>query len=360
MSYIKEGNNDDKKFIIDILGIIKCGKSEEKIIDVLHTVDDDNIILSCIEALGNIRSEKSINDLMNFYSKNELYRAVVIEALGKIGSKVALGFILSNYEDSDELIKYSVIESLGLIGDEETFFFLLSELNEIKGPLIWPIIKAIYTLKEKFGFDIPFDERMRNAILQIIFEAENEYKKIAAMMLSVFNDKEIISVYLKIIGEDIQTDEIILSKIMEIPKIFFELIGSILKEYPGNLIPLLNALREVVQVHEHKLSTFLTPLLLRDITDSLCQLINDYDEEVRILSFELLFKLDPETALLFADDLCEDQNYWNRFRLIEIIEDSDLPRVHEILNILMNDQEEMIRNRAQTVLQNDKLNKLTE
>ncbi len=346
LSYINERSDDDKKFIIDILGLINCKRAEEKILDVLSTADDDNIILSCIEALGNIKSEISIDVLMSFYTRNELYKAMIIEALGKIGSEEALGFILSKYEDEDELIKFTIIESLGLIGDEETFFFLLAELNEIKGPLIWPVIKAIYTLKEKFDFDIPFDERMRNAILQIIFEAEQEYKKIAAIMLSVFNDKEIISVFLKIIGDDPQTDEIILSKIIEIPQIFFELIGGFLKEHPLNLKSLLNLLNEVLRVHEHRVSSFTIPLLLRDITDSLCQLINDYDEEVRILSFELLFVVDPETALLFADDICEDQNYWNRFRLIEIIEESDMVQVQGVLKKLVNDPEEMVRDRA--------------
>ena len=356
LDYLDKGNDDDKKFVIDILGLIGKPRAQNKIIEELNTNENENIVLACIEALGNIRSSEAITNLIGFYSINELYKPTIIEALGKIGSPDALSFILSRYEEEDELIKFSIIESLGLIGDEEAFFFLLAELNETKGSLIWPIIKSIYSLKEKFDFDIPFDERMRNVILSIIFEADQEHKKIAAIMLSVFNDREIISVYLKILGDDPETDSIILEKISENPAVFFELIGGSLKQRPENILPLLNLLKEIVQYHFRGISSFINSLQLRDIVDSLSQLISDYEEEVRILSFELLFIFDKNTALLFADDLCEDQNYWNRLKLIEIIEETELPEVQIILQKLADDPEEMVRDRASHWLIN-RLNK---
>jgi HEAT repeat protein len=352
LDYLGKGNDDDKKFVIDVLGLIGNDRAKNNIIEILNTNENENIVLACIEALGNIRSEESIPNLISYYAINELYKPTIIEALGKIGSPDALNFILSKYDEEDELTKFSIIESLGTLGDEDAFFFLLSELNETKSSLIWPILKAIYSLKEKFGFDIPFDEKMRNVILSIIFEANNEYKKIAAMMLSVFNDKEIISVYLKIIGEDPQTDEIITEKVSENPEVFFSLIGTYVNERPENIQALLNVLKEVVQFHFRRISSILSPLQLRDIVDSLSQLISDYEEEVRILAFELLYLFDKETALLFADDLCEDQNYWNRLKLIELIEENELPKVNEILQRLAEDSEEMIREKASLCLIN--------
>ncbi len=360
LDYIDSVNDDAKKFIIDMLGLIGGITASSKIIKILNTNENENIILACIEALGNIKAEVSIPNLISLYAANDLYKPTIVEALGKIGSAEALSFILSRYEEEDELTRFAIIETTGLIGDEEAFFFLLAELNDSKGILIWPIIKAIYNLKEKFSFDIPFDERMRSSILQIIFEADNEYRKIAAEMLSVFNDKEIISVYLKLLGEDFETDEIIISKVKENPRIFFELVGRLLKDRGDNIKALLNLLKDVLDSCFREISQMLSSLQLRDIIDSLSGLISDYDEEVRILAFELLFRFDISTAILFADDLCEDTNYWNRLRIIEIIENTELPEVPEILSKLSKDPEEMIRDRAVFSLSNRIINKTYE
>ena len=284
---------------------------------------------------------------MAFYSLNDLYKPTVIESLGKIGSPAALGFISSKYnEEEDELIKFSIIESLGLIGDEETFFFLLAELNEVKGPLVWPIIKSIYNLKERFEFDIPFDERMKKTILQTVLDANSEYKKIAASLLLVFNDEEVISVYLKILGDDEETDQIISPKFWENPRSVFDIIAKMLNQKPQNIKPLLNLLKDVIQLDGAEKYSSIPSLQLRNITDSLSQYLSDHDEEVRILALELFFILDKNVAVLFIDDFSEDSNLWNRLKLVEILDEVVHPKTEEILMKLANDSEEMVKERA--------------
>ena len=347
LEYIDVGNDDDKKFIIDILGLVGDSKSSAKITRLLNSNENENVILACIEALGNLKSEKSLYHLMAFYGLNELYKPTVIESLGKIGSPAALGFIASKYnEEEDELIKFSIIESLGLIGDEETFFFLLAELNEVKGPLVWPIIKSIFNLKEKFQFDIPFDERMKKTILQTVLDANPEYKKIAASLLLVFNDEEVISVYLKILGDDEETDQIISPKFWENPHMVFEIIAKKLAQKPQNIKSLLNLLKDVIQLDGEVKYSSMPSLQLRNIIDSLSQYLSDHDEEVRILALELLFILDKNVAVLFVDDFSEDSNLWNRLKLVEILDEVVHPKAEEILMKLANDSEEMVKERA--------------
>ncbi len=344
---IDDGNDDDKKFVVDILGLIGDNKASAKITRQLNTSKNDNVILACIEALGNLKSEKSLYHLMAFYGLNELYKPTVIESLGKIGSPAALGFIVSKYEEeNDDLIKFSIIESLGLIGDEETFFFLLSELNEVKGPLVWPIIKSVHNLKEKFGFDIPFDERMKNIILQIIIDASVEYRKIAANLLSIFNDKEIISAYLKILGDQPEVDEMIIPKFWENPYVVFEIISELLNKEPQNVKSLLNLLKDIIQLDGEEKYNFIPSLQLRSLTDSLSHYLSNYDEEVRMLALELLFILDKNAGILFIDEFIEDNNLWNRLKLIELLDEVYHPKADEALIKLSNDSEEMVKERA--------------
>ena len=353
LEYIDVGDDDDKKFVIDILGLVRDNRANSKITKVLNSNENENVILACIEALGNLRAEKSLYHIMAFYEINELYKPTVIETLGKIGSPAALGFILSKYEEeNDDLIKFSIIESFGLIGDEETFFFLLAELNEEKGPLVWPIIKSIYNLKEKFGFDIPFDERMKKIILQTIVEASIEYKKIATSLLSIFNDKETISAYLKIFGDDDEIDSIVSPKFWENPKIVVEIIADMLTRNPNNTKSLLNLLKDVIQLDGEEKYNTMPSLQLRNLTDALSKYLSDHDEEIRVVALELLFIVDINVAVLFVDDFSEDSNIWNRLKLVEILGEVTHPKADEVLAKLSNDPEEMIKERANFCLSN--------
>jgi len=75
-------------------------------------------------------------------------------------------------------------------------------------------------------------------------------------------------------------------------------------------------------------------------------LLNDPDEEVRRASMEILFTIDPETALLFIDSMVADENTWNRIRLVELIEQLPMEAVETSLQKLAKDEDEMVRDRA--------------
>ncbi len=70
------------------------------------------------------------------------------------------------------------------------------------------------------------------------------------------------------------------------------------------------------------------------------------DEMVRITAAELLFNIDQETAFLFLDTMINDENIWNRERLLDFLAELDDPIVTEALNRLVNDPEEMVSEKA--------------
>ena len=113
INYLPAANVDDQKFIIDILGLIGDPKPAEEIVNILKISTDDNVILACIEALGNMRSDKGFEQFVTLYKEYELFRPTIIEAMGKIGTSECVSFINSNYYGADELTKFSLIESLG-------------------------------------------------------------------------------------------------------------------------------------------------------------------------------------------------------------------------------------------------------
>ena len=64
INFLPKGNDDDKKFIIDIIGLIGNSSASKNIIEVLNSSENDNVILACIETLGNIRCEFAVEEII--------------------------------------------------------------------------------------------------------------------------------------------------------------------------------------------------------------------------------------------------------------------------------------------------------
>ena len=162
LNYLPEANDDDQKFIIDILGLIGDPKPAFEIVTVLRYTKDENVILACIEALGNLRTDIGTEDLISAYEQNELFRPTIIEAFGKIGSVECVNFINANYYGADELTKFSLIESLGEIGNQESFNLLINDIQYLNGAYKWASIETIGKLKEKYNYPLPSDNALKN------------------------------------------------------------------------------------------------------------------------------------------------------------------------------------------------------
>lgn len=353
LEYLKSENDDDIKFIIDLLGLIGDLKAAPAILEVLQKNRNDNVIIACIEALGNLKYGEALDTIISFYYQNELYKATIFESIGKIGSPEALDFITSNYHSEDDLTKFSMIESLGLIGNEDSLFFLLSELTELSGPLIWPIMESIFLLKEKFNLDVPFDERMKNIILNTIDEADAKYKKTAAKLITAYDTREIMLACLKIYGEDPETDEILKAKIQEAPEVFFEHISGFISVESRNLKELLELTEELFTYDFTSFRESVSPIHLREFADSCAECLDNPDEEIRRLGMEILFTIDSSIAILFMDKMLADNSIWNKLKLLEILSEIDTPESVDAIKELAKDPDEMVKERAAFMLEQE-------
>jgi HEAT repeat protein len=351
IEFLPKGNDDDIKFIVDVMGLIGDDRVGEDVINELNKSENENVILACLECFGNLKYVPAVDKLVEYYPKNELYKPTIIEALGKIGSQQALEFMFSVFNEEDDLTKFSILESFGLIGDENTFFFLLSQLNIQSGPITWPIISSIYSLKTKYNFDVPFDEKMKNALLQTILDADKKYKTAAVYLVAEFDDKDLIIACLSIYGSDFELDDCMKSKFMENPEIIFPNVAAVLESKESNTGAILALVQEMIEINPASLEENLSVLNKRNLTDVLTKCIENPDEEVRRIAFELLFEIDEETAYLFLDVIVYDDNIWNRLKLLELIENNEREETVEALNKLANDPDEIVRERAEEILE---------
>ena len=355
-----QDDNDTLKFIIDILSLIGDQRASLFIMGILSTTENDNVILACLEALGNIRFDGAIEVMILFYDRNELYKPTVVEGLGKIGSKTALEFLVERFPNEDELTKYSILESMGSLGDINTFFFLLEQMSEISGPMVLPLIMSLSALKKKCYLDIPFDNRMKNLLLYTIAEGTPEHKKTAFNLIDTFDDKDILSASLHLLGDDFELDNLIRSKIFRNADFIYVEISRLLNQNPHNLKNILELFISTINyVKDFSVQLNITMMDVRNIVHGVSGLLSHYDEEVRRAAMEILFELDQESALLFVDVMSNDENNWNRLRLLEIIENIPGTEFNSVIQKLVNDEDKMIRERAAYSAGIKKINQLS-
>ncbi len=340
-------DNDTLKFIIDVLGLIGDERASLFILGILSATENDNVILACLEALGNVKFDGAVDVMILFYDRNELYKPTIVEALGKIGSKVALEFLVERFPNEDELTKYSIVESLGSLGDMNTFFFLLEQMAEINGPMVLPLIRSLSMLKEKCYLDIPFDNRMKNLLLYTIAEGTPEDKKTAFNLIDTFDDKDILGASLNLLGEDYELDELIRSKMYRNTDFIYLEVARLINQNVPNLRNVLELF--LLTIHyskEFNLPVNISMVEIRNIVHAVTGLLDHYDEEIRKTAMEILFELDLESALLFIDVMANDENGWNRIRLLEIIENIPGTEFDPVILKFINDEDEMVRERA--------------
>lgn len=351
LDYLPKGDDDDQKFVIDILGLIGDPTPAPEIIKVLQENDNENVILACAEALGNLRYEAAVFYLVQIYNQNELYGPTVVEALGKIGSLDACKFIKENYAAANDLTKFSMLESLGDLGDEDTFFFLLNELPGSEIPYTWAIILSLMKLKERFGLDLPYDELTKSKILSTLTDSDKNYRIAASSLITSYKDEDALSACLDIYGEDWEIDANILPYLCENGPATLRLVVESLATREENLRPLLELLKNFIVEWNGSSLSKLQETEIVNLCDSLSQHLSHPDEEVRKLAMELLFMIRPEMALVFFDRMINDSVLWNRLRLIELLEQHTPHQLKDYIGAFSNDPEEMIRDRAQMTLQ---------
>ncbi len=353
-----QNDDDTLKFVIDILGLTGDQRAALFILGVVSASENDNVILACIEALGNLQYDAAVDVMMLFYDRNELYKPTIVEALGKIGSKAALSFLMMRYPYEDEVTQYSILESLGSLGDVDTYFFLLEQVMSVGGPLILPLINSISLLKERYCLDIPFDNKMKSLLMYTISEGTLEHKKVAFNLIDSFDDKDILCTSLNLLGKDYDLDEMIREKIFRNAEYIYREISRIINSKPENLRQVLQLFLQTANyINEFQVMLNISTLDIKNIIHAVSCMLNHSDEEVRRASMEILFNLDPESALLFIDTALSDDNVWNRLRLLEILEQMNGREIDAAIHKLTKDEDEMVRDRALFVL-NAKINNI--
>lgn len=155
--------NDDydvRKFIVDVLGLIRSEKSIDAVSQALWD-ENMNVTCSAAEALGEIGSAEAIPALIAASEKIEDVRLPAVEAIGKIGDPKTLDHLYSLLKFDDPMSLYVVLEAIGMIGErssvEKLAEFLDHQDRTIGEAAMAAIIKISNKHDGKIDYDMPLD-----------------------------------------------------------------------------------------------------------------------------------------------------------------------------------------------------------
>lgn len=181
--------------------------------------------------------------------------------------------------------------------------------------------------------------------MDTIINSEPNYQIIAAHLVTIFDDPEILYACLNIYGLDLDLNEVLYEKFMENKKIILPKLHTVIDNGNKYLSAVLDLLQNILNSEPNEMHN-LSQIEKQRLTESLSKSLTNSDEVVRISAAELLFIIDYQTALLFIDSMINDENFWNRMRLLDLLSDLDNPIISEALYKLTNDPEEMVSEKA--------------
>lgn len=354
INFIDFGDADDKKFCIDILGLIGNPVVCEKVISELEKSTNDNLTLACIEALGNLHCPEIEKVVAPIYQKNELFKPTIIEALGKAGSNEVIQFLIDVFDEEDELIKYAIIEALGTIGNEETINFLLARIKSETYALVGPIVNSIYQLVNRYGVQCKSSAQIIEKVIAASdFIDQNHSMAVVSFLINHIND-DIIYVFMKLFGKDFEVDMIIRGAFDNNLKAFVTLLPSYLMSANNNLFDLMTYFKEVLYVSPNEVKEVIDQKG-DNIFKAFVRLLSNKTDEIRALAAEIILILNPNVGILNADKLISDPNVWNRMGYLENFASAVQPFPEEFIRKFTMDNDEMVKNRAEFLLNEHKI-----
>lgn len=126
--YLDDPDQDLRKFVIDVLGSIRCASCVPLLVKALND-DDPNVRVAAAENLGKIGEAAAVPFLLKVLAGNEIWlKFTVLDALSLIGAPVPLAALTPLL--AERLLRRAVYDCLGVLGDQTAIPLLLEGLKE--------------------------------------------------------------------------------------------------------------------------------------------------------------------------------------------------------------------------------------
>jgi HEAT repeat protein len=355
-----DGDRDVRKFAVDILGVIGNQMPVPHLIKLLKD-PDDNVVISVVEALGNIRAEASVKELCETYIRRDDAKPVVAEALGKIGGDEVADFLLKNFcelisqPSSDPLLLYTVLEAIASVGNKKSLTILQEHCHTFHGKLRRLALYSVIRISERYEGSVKDWAHCKQDLMDTLADDDPSIRISVANALATLEGDDVTIALVKAMGFAEDVDVVIMPialKRKNIVGICTNLAGSGQIQFSKYVLLLLKKVFLKIQYNNlPKEFLEIYDTILPALSKLLCERWNQADQEIRLLIVELLFRLDGDNAIEFLTGITEDPDPWLRMEVIELLSSVMERRADEFLFRFINDDDEMVRQLVHSVLE---------
>jgi HEAT repeat protein len=355
-----DGDRDVRKFAVDIFGVIGNQMPVPHLIKLLED-PDDNVVVSTVEALGNIRSTSSITALCETYHRRDDAKPVVAEALGKIGGDEVAEFLLKNFCDlvsqpnSDPLLLYTILEALALVGTKKSLTILQEHCHTFRGKLRRLALYCVIRISERYEGSVKDWTSCKQDLIDTLADDDPTIRVSVAKALATLEGDDVTIALVKAMGYVEDIDVVIMPIALNrknIVGICATLAGSGQIQFSKYVLLLLK--RVLLKIHYSNLPKEFLEMqetVLPTLSKLLGEQWNQADQETRLLIVALLFRLDGDNAIEFLTSITEDPDPWLRMEVIELLGSVMERRADEFLFRFINDDDEMVRQLVHSLLE---------
>ena len=371
--HLKQLINDEEwiRFsVIESLAKIPHEDIVDFLLDELECWSEDEITLCAIlEALGEIRSEKTIRPLLELLKDANEYVAIsIVQTLLKIMSiddvsllheedkRLIKNILEVNLDEADDDFQHTILETLTCIGDSQSSLYIIDLSKKVEPDTQtekWEDIKAALT-------------RLGNPALMISLLDQDERSQIlASQILAKIGTKlEAHEIEKRIHDTQGYVKRAMTDAIAEIKDPSSrEILLQLIQDQDGHVISsCLRALGTIGQpddIHE------LTPFLVHPYPDvravaleaiaaiggelaeaTFVDLLKYNDPQARIMALSGLAGMESKQLEVTVQSMVRDQDGQARMAAVRIVKDHELPVEQDLLMKLLNDELDEIRHLA--------------
>ncbi len=353
---LQHTDKDVRKFSADILGEIHNTGSCPHLINLLHDADP-NVVVAATEALGSIGCSAAVGPLCNVFVQHPFAKISVVDALRRIGDARASDFLLKEFTEkigtskSDPLLVLSIIEALAQVGDLRAMGVLTACFYDVDGIFRHMLIHSIVCIAERHAERFDFWDEARIDLFAALQSPNMEITVSAVKGLLHLQGYDVTQALVRALGMNEDLDFLLYSELLQRNNIFCALLGA-LEEGCDRAKPHVIALiARIVELEGRNGNGGLSESPSKGrVFDIIAGQWETENEELGISVLELLFRIDRARATALMERWIGAANPWIRARLAELLGDQAAEQSSRWLRQLADDDDELVRDVAQSFL----------
>lgn len=295
---------DIRNFACTIMGMIQDEDAVGVLIDKLANDSDENVRYNSAEALGRIRSNRTVPSLISALSSSTFFvQSAVIDSLGKIKDKRATKYLIKCLEN--DMLCQIAIENIGRIASSDAIPVLMELLNSSDLDIRHTTVKSLINILEQ--------QRTEK------IDTTEKFAKISNIDSSKFID---------VIKQGLNEQD-------EVMRRSYVLIAGLLKD--PNIIP---ALLELT-LYDKELQNFVIETILGfgdTAVDYLIQALPRYEKDIKVIAIMCLGQLKDKKAIGSIREMLNDNDDSVRANAIVSLGSLDaVELLNEIIGFLDDD-----------------------